>query len=223
MKQFEEKVAIIINSNNPTGKAIRNSLENEGATVRDIDVSISKTDTAEKMIFNREQDLTRLDIVITIADSMYSKAKPIADTSLKEFRAVSRKNMETAFLATKQSVLKMRELGIGGAIIHITPLTGMKSYIGQAALSASSNGIKMMTKGAALSCCEAGDNIRINHIQVGKIDGGLAQEVLANTAVPLSQKGTTTDIASAVNFFASKDSKYITGYSLTLDGGIIAT
>jgi NAD(P)-dependent dehydrogenase (short-subunit alcohol dehydrogenase family) len=221
MQKFQDKVAVIINSHSPTGDAIRNTLEKEGATVRDIHTPTLGKNTTEKVFYAKE-NYTRLDIVIVIADSMYRLAKPIVETSLEEFRAVNRRNMETAFLATKQSVIKMREFGNGGAIVHITPLTGMKSYLGQAALSASSNGVKMMTKGAALSCCEAGDNIRINHLQVGKINDGLAQEVMTNTTVPLSQEGRPQDIANAVSFLVSKESKYITGYSLTLDGGMIA-
>ena len=78
----------------------------------------------------------------------------------------------------------------------------------------------MMTKAAALSCAESKDNIRINGVQVGPVDGTLEGQIAPH--IPLQRHGTVDDIAAAAAFLASNDAAYITGYILPVDGGLLA-
>jgi NAD(P)-dependent dehydrogenase (short-subunit alcohol dehydrogenase family) len=116
----------------------------------------------------------------------------------------------------------MREFGNGGAIVNVAPATATVGVAGQAAFCASANGVRMMTRGAALSCCEAKDRIRVNCVQAGQIEGTPDGEVMASSSVPLGRPGTVQDIAEAVAFLASDEAYYITGYVLPVDGGMLA-
>ena len=147
--------------------------------------------------------LKRLDILVTIAVAAYPSPLSIAATSLADFRAVVRPNLEGAFLATRYGLLKMRAFGNGGVMINVASAYATVGAADQAALSASANGIRMMTKSAALSCAEAHDGIRVNGVAAGA-------------------RATPEHVAAAVAFLASDASSYVSGYTLPVDRGFLA-
>ena len=222
MGKFDGRIALVTNAGGATGKGICAQLEKDGATVVAADFDVATVDGWEKGLAAIGDAHGRLDILVTISEAKYDKPKPIAETSLEEFRAVNRDNIEAAFLATRYGVMKMREFGNGGSIVNVAPATATVGVAGQAAFCASANGIRMMTRGAALSCCEAKDRIRINCVQAGRIEGTPDGEVMADAHIPLGRAGTVEDIAEAVAFLASDEAYYITGYVLPVDGGLLA-
>ncbi len=222
MAKFDGRVALVTNAEGATGKAICAQLEKEGAVVIGADFDVATVEGWESGLAAIGDAHGKLDIIVTIAEAKYDQPTAIADTTLVQFRAVNRDNIEAAFLAIRYSVVKMREFGNGGAIINVAPATATVGVAGQAAFCASANGIRMMTRASALSCCEAKDKIRINCVQAGRIEGTPEGEVMANSPVPLGRAGTVEDIAEAVAFLASDEAYYITGYVLPVDGGMLA-
>lgn len=222
MSKFDGRVALVTNAGGATGTAICAQLEAEGATVIGADFDVATVEGWETSLADITKVHGRLDLIVTVSEAKYDTPKPIAETSLEEFRAVNRDNIEVAFLATRYGVVKMREFENGGAIVHVAPATATVGVAGQAAFCASANGIRMMTRGAALSCCEAKDKIRINCVQAGRIEGTPDGDVMANVPVPLGRAGSVQDIAEAVTFLLSDEAYYITGYVLPVDGGLLA-
>ncbi|GEM_PF-3428580 len=222
MSKFDGKVALVTNAHGATGKGICAQLEQGGATVVAADFDVTSVEGWEQGLAALGDGHGRLDILVTISEAKYDTPTPIAETSLEEFRAVNRDNVEAAFLANRYGVVKMREFGNGGSIVNVAPATATIGVSGQAAYCASANGIRMMTRGAALSCCDAKDRIRVNCVQAGRIEGTPAGDVMANAHVPLGRAGTVEDIAEAVGFLASEEAYYITGYILPIDGGLLA-
>ncbi len=222
MARFDNKVALVTNAAGASGQAICAQLRKDGASVEVAEFDVTTVEGWENGLAALGDKHGRLDIIVTVSDAKYETPKPIAETSLEEFRTVNRDNMEVAFLATRYGVVKMREFGNGGAVVHVAPATATIGVTGQAAFCASANGIRMMSRGAALSCCEAKDGIRINCVQSGQIEGTAGGEVLANARIPLGHPGTVQDVAEAVSFLASDEAYYITGYVLPVDGGMLA-
>ena len=222
MAKFDGRVALVTNAGGATGKGICAQLEKDGATVVAADFDVSTVKGWEQGLAALSNAHGRLDILVTISEAKYATPKPIAETTLEEFRAVNRDNIEAAFLANRYGVVKMREFGNGGAIVNVAPATATVGVAWQAAFCASANGVRMMTRGAALSCCEAKDRIRVNCVQAGQIEGTPDGEVMASSSVPLGRPGTVQDIAEAVAFLASDEAYYITGYVLPVDGGMLA-
>lgn len=222
MSKFDGRIALVTNADGATGKGICAQLERDGATVVAADFDVTTVEGWEQGLAAIGEAHGRLDILVTISEAKYDTPKPIAETSLEEFRAVNRDNIEAAFLANRYGVVKMREFDNGGTIINVAPATATVGVSGQAAFCASANGIRMMTRGAALSCCEAKDRIRVNCVQAGRIEGTPDGDVMANATVPLGRAGTVEDIAEAVAFLASDEAYYITGYVLPVDGGLLA-
>lgn len=222
MSKFDGRVALITNANGPTGNAICGALETQGATVIRADFDQATVDGWEAGLQKIGEQHGRLDMIVTVSDAKYVAPKTIENTSLDDFRAVNRDNIEAAFLATRYGVVKMREFENGGAIVHVAPATATVGVEGQAAFCASANGVRMMTRAAALSCCEAKDRIRINCVQAGRIENTPEGDVMADVPVPLGRAGSVQDIASATSFLLSDEAYYITGYILPVDGGLLA-
>jgi len=245
MTRFAGKVAMVSNGGSVIGRAVVRRLAEEGAMVMAADGDVKAAEAAARAagpahkfiahdvttIAGWESVLTatvaayaRLDVLVTIATAKYDTPTLIADTSLAQFQSVNAHNLEGAFLGLRYGVVKMRELGNGGAVVNIASAYGTIGLAGQAAYNACANGIRMMTKAAALSCAESKDNIRINAVQVGLIAGTPESEIVPAIPphVPLQRRGTVDDIAAAAAFLASGDAAYITGYILPVDGGLLA-
>ena len=245
MKRFEGKVALVSNGGSAIGQTVVRTLAAEGALVMVADADLARAQTVaqsagpshkaiahdvttvaswESVLADTVAAFKRLDVLITIATAKYDAPTSIAETSLAQFQGVNAQNLEGAFLGLRYGVVKMRELGNGGAVINIASAYGTIGLAGQAAYNASANGIRMMTKAAALSCAESKDNIRINAVQVGHIAGAPESEMrpVLPAHVPLARHGSLDDIAAAVAFLASNDAAYITGYILPVDGGLLA-
>src|SRR5690606_3030095 len=132
-------------------------------------------------------------------------------------------NLKSVFNLTKavtRPLLKERK----GSIINITSVVGLTGNAGQANYSASKSGILGFTKSIAK---ELGSrNVRCNAIAPGFIEtemtGELDEEQLKGwlSGIPLKRAGQGLDIANACVFLASDMSTYITGQTLTVDGGM---
>jgi 3-oxoacyl-[acyl-carrier protein] reductase len=129
-------------------------------------------------------------------------------------------NIRGTFIATQAALKHMNK---GGRIISIGSCVGERMMTpGLAAYAATKGAIKMFTQGLSR---EVGDRgITVNNIQPGPIDtelnpaaGEWAVPQKANTA--LNRYGTVDDIAAMVAFVAGPEASYITGASLTVDGG----
>jgi NAD(P)-dependent dehydrogenase (short-subunit alcohol dehydrogenase family) len=245
MNRFEGKVALVSNGASAVGRAVVRRLAAEGATVMVADADLAAAQATARAagpshnalalnvdeIASWEAALAatvtafkRLDILVTIATAKYDAPTSIANTTLAQFQHVTSKNLEGAFLGVRYGVVKMRELGHGGAVVNIASAYSTIGLAGQAAFNACANGVRMMTKAAALSCAQSKDSIRINAVQCGIIAGAPESEIVPciPTQVPLQKRGTVDDIAAAAAFLASNDAAYITGYILPVDGGLLA-
>ena len=146
--------------------------------------------------------------------------KPFEETTLEEMDRVIDINLRGVFIATQAALRQMTE---GGRIITIGSCVGERMMTpGLVAYAATKGAVKMFTQGLSR---EVGyRRITVNTIQPGPIDtdlnpaaGDWAEPQIANTA--LKRYGSVEDIAAMVAFVAGPEAGYITGASLTVDGG----
>lgn len=132
--------------------------------------------------------------------------------------------LRSAFLGIKHSVPHLRARG-GGSIIQTSSMAGIRGFPYLAAYCASKAGMVNLTRSAAI---ELGvDHIRVNCICPGDImtpmrSSGLSPEDMARELAshqPIPVAGQADDIAGAVLYLASDDSKWVTGTVIPIDGG----
>ena len=131
-------------------------------------------------------------------------------------------NLKGAFYATK-SVLRSMMKNKYGRIINITSIVGLQGNSGQSNYSASKAGLIGFSQSVAKEVASRG--ITINCIAPGWIETEMTNdlpqdirsEIIKN--IPIGKTGTTEDIAYTALFLASKESNYITGQTITVDGG----
>jgi 3-oxoacyl-[acyl-carrier protein] reductase len=143
--------------------------------------------------------------------------------SEEDFDTVIEVNLKSVFNLTKAVIRPMMKQR-SGSIINMSSVVGLKGNAGQANYAASKAGIIGFSKSVAL---ELGSrNIRSNVIAPGFIETEMTANLPEETvkqwrdAIPLKRGGTPEDIANACVFLASDMSSYITGQTLSVDGGM---
>ncbi|MDB1135774.1 3-oxoacyl-[acyl-carrier-protein] reductase [Candidatus Anaplasma sp. TIGMIC] len=112
-----------------------------------------------------------------------------------------------------------------GRIINISSVVGISGNVGQANYSASKAGIIGMSKTLALEFASRG--ITVNCVAPGFIDTPMVavlpdkQKEQILSSIPLGRMGTAEEIASVVLFLASEESRYITGQTIHVNGGML--
>ncbi|GGG25956.1 3-alpha-hydroxysteroid dehydrogenase [Rhodococcoides trifolii] len=164
-----------------------------------------------------------LDVLVNSAGAAIKAT--LADTTLAQFRRMVDLNLIGTFLGLKAAARCMRD---GGAIINLSSLRGVVATAELGAYGASKFGVRALTKVAALEL--APRNIRVNAVCPGSIDTPItAHPDFADDdtqayvrSIPLQRRGTPDEVASVVKFLASRDSSYMTGSDLLVDGGTAA-
>lgn len=155
------------------------------------------------------------------------------NTNLQVWHHVHAVNLDSVFLGCKMGIRLMKEKG--GSIINMSSRSGVVGIPTACAYASSKAAIRNHTKSVALYCAEKAYSIRCNSVQPAAILTPLwdpmfgdspsqrEQAISAiNAGIPVGHMGTPLDVAYAVLFLASDESKYMTGSELTLDGGILA-
>ena len=126
------------------------------------------------------------------------------------------------FVSTE--ALKMMIPLKAGNIINISSIWGIHGASCEVAYSTSKGGLITFTKALAKEVGPSG--IRVNSVACGFIDTTMnntytdsEKRAFVDNHIALCTMGTTNDIANAVSFLASSDAKYITGQTLSVDGG----
>lgn len=158
----------------------------------------------------------------------------IEGVSVEDFDKTIKVNLRGVFLGIKHSVPAMRRQG-SGSIINTASTAALQAGFGNHIYSASKAGIAQLTRSVAMELGEAG--IRVNCISPGYIPTpmiGIARGLTRNQAEskihiieesfkdaqPLRGPIMPEDVARAALFFASDDSRFVTGQNLLVDGGV---
>ena len=131
-------------------------------------------------------------------------------------------NLASIFNMSRQVIEGMRERKFG-RIINISSINGQKGQMGQTNYSAAKAGVIGFTK--ALAQEGAAKGITVNCVAPGYIDtdmmSGVPEKVLQGIigTIPVGRLGKAEEIASCVAFLAREDASFITGATLTVNGG----
>ena len=140
----------------------------------------------------------------------------------EQWSEVIRVNMDSLFNMTRQVIEGMRERE-WGRIINISSINGQKGQVGQTNYSAAKAGMIGFTKALALENAKKG--VTVNCIAPGYIDTEMVQAVPEKVLegiigqIPVGRLGRGDEIADMVAFLAGERAGYVTGTTLSLNGG----
>ena len=143
--------------------------------------------------------------------------------SLDEWNNVINLNLTSTFLCSKFGIKKMLK-NKSGKIINITSVVGHTGNLGQSNYTASKAAIVAMSKSLAIEYAKK--NININCISPGFIETAMTDKIdekfkeVIISKIPSARLGQPEDIANAVLFLSSKQSDYINGETLHVNGGM---
>ncbi|QHI36881.1 3-oxoacyl-[acyl-carrier-protein] reductase FabG [Kordia antarctica] len=221
IKLAELKLNIIINYNTNHEGALetKKAVEDTGvkAVLLPFDVSDSTivTDVLGKWIADNQDSF----IEVLVNNAGMRKDKLIIFTSDQEWHDVVAANLHSIFYVTKQ-VLKQMILNRKGNIINISSLSGVKGWSGQVHYSASKAGIIGASRSLAREVGKK--NIRVNVITPGFIDTRMIsnlEEEKFKPGIALNRFGTPEEVGDLIAFLASEKSSFITGQTISIDGG----
>jgi 3-oxoacyl-[acyl-carrier protein] reductase len=244
---LKDTIALVTGGSRGIGRAIATTLAESGATVvvnykgnqaaaeqvvREIaandgqalavQADISHAEEVERLFKTVLEHYGKIDILVNNAgitrDTLLLRMKE------DDFDTVLDTNLRGVYLCTKAALRPMTKAR-GGRIINITSVVGLIGNAGQSNYAAAKAGIIGFTKSTAREM--ASRNITINAVAPGYVEteltGVLSDQMRAAILenIPLGRMGTPQDVANLVCFLASPAAAYITGQTLTVDGGMV--
>jgi len=246
---LEGQVAIVTGSGRGIGKAIALRLAREGADVGIIDVNGKSAEaTAEEIRelkhravstvadvgnFNAVEaavkeivgELGRVDILVNNAG--IEKRAPFLEITPDDWQRQLTVNLSGTFYCCQAGAREMAKRRYG-RIVNLSSVAGLIGPIDLAAFGAAKAGIVGLTRAAALDLADFG--ITVNAIAPGPIETELMRGVWSAEALrerpqhgAIARFGTVEEVAHTAFFLASPESGFITGITLTVDGGAVAS
>ena len=211
------------------GKKVVEKIKANGGEAIFIKQDVSDEEGWKEVMKRTLQTFGKLDVLVNNAGVIVTKT--IEETTLKEVKWLMAVNFEGVFLGTKYGIETMKKSGAPCSIINMCSQAGIIGIPNLALYCASKGAVKLLTKSAALSCCEAGYDIRINNICPGylwtpMVHGGSKDDEARKKELgalhPIGHVGEPEDIAYIVIYLASDESKFVTGSEIVPDGGFTA-
>ena len=167
-----------------------------------------------------EAELGPIEVLVNNAgitrDGVFHKMTP------EQWSEVIRVNMDSVYNMTRHVIEGMRDRG-WGRVINISSINGQKGQMGQTNYSAAKAGVIGFTKALALENARKG--VTVNCVCPGYIDTEMVQAVPENVLasiigqIPVGRLGRGEEIADMVAFLAGEHAGYVTGSTLSLNGG----
>jgi len=215
-------VAFTYSSSVEAAVALEKELIGLGVKAKGYQSNAANFDAAQQLAKNVLEEFGSIDTLVNNAG--ITKDNLLMRISEDDFDKVIEVNLKSVFNLTKaviRPMMKQRK----GSIINMSSVVGLKGNAGQTNYAASKSGILGFSKSVAL---ELGSrNIRSNVVAPGFIETEMTAKLDEKVVegwrndIPLKRGGTPKDIADACVFLASDMSSYITGQTLSVDGGML--
>lgn len=215
-------VAFTYSSSKEAAESLEKELINLGVKAKGYKSNAANYEAAQELAAEVLKEFGTIDILINNAG--ITKDNLLMRISEEDFDTVIEVNLKSVFNLTKAVIRPMMKQR-AGSIINMSSVVGLKGNAGQTNYAASKAGIIGFSKSVAL---ELGSrNIRCNVIAPGFIETEMTASLPEETVkqwrdgIPLKRGGTPEDVANACVFLGSDLSTYITGQTLSVDGGML--
>ena len=226
-KLFGAHKAIVVVSdiNLESAQKVVDEINAEGGTASAIETDVTQFEQVETLIEQTVKTHGQLDVIVNNAGIGGKHQLKTADHTHDDWHNVIAVNQTGVFYCMQVAIKQMLAQG-HGSMVNVASLAGLKASGNNLSYSASKYAVVGMTKSAALEYGRK--NIRINAVCPGFTHSALLDQLLSISPdmgdklkrfIPMGRFGEATEIAEAICWLASENSKFVTGQTITLDGG----
>jgi len=217
---------ILADINLEHAKSVADDLSSKHGVAYPVQMDVTRYTEVETILQKIAQAHGRIDIMINNAGVMNAERAPTAHHSLEDWDRVIAINQTGVFYCMKAVLSHMIKQG-HGSIVNMASLAGLKASGNNLAYSASKFAVVGMTKSAAMEY--APYHIRVNAVCPSYTQTPMLEEVVEKQPgidkkllryVPMGRFAEADEIADAVIWFSSDRAKFITGQTITIDGGL---
>ncbi|UJH90660.1 SDR family oxidoreductase [Antarcticibacterium sp. 1MA-6-2] len=197
--------------------------EELGPNAQPFILDLNNLDEIQAAVANVTEEAGKIDILVNNAG--INMKKEFLEVTNEEFQSILHTNV-LALFAISREVAKVMKKNNSGSIINISSMAAQYGIPKVIAYSASKTAIDGMTRAMAVDLAQFG--IRVNAVAPGFIKTNMSSKALDNdperknkvlSRTPMGRLGEPSDVADAVYYFATSESKFTTGTVLRVDGG----
>jgi NAD(P)-dependent dehydrogenase (short-subunit alcohol dehydrogenase family) len=205
------------------GKKLVAEIRALGAEAEFIQADVRRDADVQSLVDKTVTRFGRLDAAVNNAGTE-GQPGPITDQTADTYNATFETNVLGTLLSMKHEIRAMKQQS-KGSIVNISSTYGHKGAAYASVYSASKHAVEGLTRSAALEL--AGSGIRVNLVAPGPTETGMLNRFAGNeekkagmaAGVPLKRLGAPEEIAEAILFLCSDKASFVTGASLSVDGG----
>jgi len=226
LAQAGADVAVSYHSGRDAAAKVADEIANLGSRVFCAQLNVADPESIERYFAAAQAALGPIDILINNA-GIDGPTAPVAEADLAAWDLVQAVNLRGPFLCARTVLPSMIERG-SGVILTISSVHETIPWAGHAAYCSAKAGVAMLTRTLALEMQDNG--VRVLGLAPGAIRTPINKDVWddpANmadlkTKIPIGRIGEVEEVANMVRFLVSSEASYLTGVSVTLDGGMSA-
>jgi NAD(P)-dependent dehydrogenase (short-subunit alcohol dehydrogenase family) len=216
---------VVSDINLESAQKVSDEIQKAGGTASAVKTNVTQFAEVEVLVANTVTTHGRLDVMVNNAGIGGKHQLKTADHTHDDWHNVIAVNQTGVFYCMKVALKQMLAQG-HGSMVNVASLAGLKASGNNLSYSASKFAVVGMTKSAALEYGRK--NIRINAVCPGFTHSALLEQLLSVSPnmgdklkrfIPMGRFGEADEIAEAICWLASENSKFITGQTITLDGG----
>ena len=209
------------------GQQLANELRASGIAAEFILADVTNESHVEALIEATVKHFGRIDVAVNNA-GVEGELGPITGQTAANYRATFDTNVLGVLLSLKHELAVMQRQG-SGSIINLSSMAGQVGMAGASVYVASKHAVEGLTKSAALEVAAAG--IRVNAVAPGPVDTPMLTRFTGGSneaktgllgMIPAQRGAQPEEIAQTILFLGSDKARYLTGQSITVDGGYTA-
>jgi 3-oxoacyl-[acyl-carrier protein] reductase len=213
-------VGVSYRSDSEGAERVASEIEDAGGRAVALAGDLRADDAADSLFGALEEDLGRP--VLVLVNNAGVRADGLSPQLADEqWDQVIETNLSAAFRTTRRALAPMLRARFG-RIVNVASVVGPRANAGQSNYAASKAGLIGFTKTVAVEVARRG--ITVNAVAPGFVETKLTQDVGNGVvdAIPARRVGTPEEVAACVRFLTSEEASYVTGTTLTVDGGMSA-
>jgi 3-oxoacyl-[acyl-carrier protein] reductase len=219
-------VVMVADLDEAAATATAAQLRDEGFAAHPLVLDVGNPASIEAAFASVDERFGRCDVLVNSAG--IAKVFPFIDFPLDNFVATMNINV-TGTLLCAQHAARLMIRQRWGRIVNIASVAGMRAVgSGRTAYGTSKGAVIALTRQMAVELADFG--VTANAVAPGPVDTPMTQVLHTekfreqySSAIPMKRYGTTSEIASAVMYLVSEEASYVSGISMPVDGGFLAS